>query len=219
MRLQSQTSITLFDQPQASVGPAASTVIIFGVNRGGTSMVAGVVRGFGYHLGAELAVNNEDVDFAYRSHEEMRRSIAQRNERFSLWGWKFPRAAEYLDGLLDVVRNPKLIVVNRDIVATSLGLLRWDERQPGDALLETLDQMQKNLALVSRWRKPSLFVSYEKAVAAPDAFLQELSVFLNRPLAVDKSRMVKFMAAGSYKSYDHVVVGNAHLAARFGQPS
>ena len=93
------------------------------------------------------------------------------------------------------------------------------DRQPGDALQETLDQTQKNLALVSRWRKPSLFVSYEKAVAAPDAFLQELSVFLNRPLAVDKSRMVKFMAAGSYKSYDHVVVGNPHLAARFGQPS
>lgn len=170
-------------------------------------MVAGVVRGFGCHLGDDLPVNNEDVEFSYKTIEEMKRSIETRNRVHDFWGWKFPMAAEYLDNLMMFIRNPMLIVVNRDIVATSLGLLRWDDRQASTALLEAILQNRKNLDLALRWEKPTLLVSYEKAVSAPEVFLEELSAFLDRPLVVNRSAMVRFMAAGSYKSYEDVVVG------------
>ncbi len=205
MSVGGQTSITLFNQTRTPASNATRTAIVFGINRGGTSMVAGVVRGHGYYFGPDLAVNNEDADFSYRSVEEMRASISQRDREHGLWGWKFPMAADYLDNLLTSVRNPLLIIVNRDIVATSLGLLRWDDRQASAALSEAIGQNQKNLALALRWELPTLLVSYEKAIVAPDIFLQEMSTFLGTPLAVDHAAMVRFMAAGSYKGYDDVV--------------
>jgi tetratricopeptide (TPR) repeat protein len=206
-------SIMLFEDGRPPAD-AAKTTIIFGINRGGTSAIAGLVRGFGFYLGPDLPVNNEDPSFTYQPIDRMKATIEARNADHQFWGWKFPRAVSYLDHLLDTVRNPMLILVVRDVVATALGLVRWDGRDQMSAVSEILDQLRKNIALVLRWRLPTLMVSYEKALARPDDILADLEAFLERPAAVDHSRLRAYVQKEGYKSYEDIVT-----AAPTGQPS
>jgi hypothetical protein len=204
----SQTCLPLFDQ-RAVKGGDHETVVIVGITRGGTSMVAGAVRGFGYYLGDDLLVNLEDQNFVYKTDEHMRETIARRNQDHGLWGWKFPIAVEYLDRLLPFVRNPIVIIVTRDATATACALSRWDERDPSGALAEAIIQNQRNLTFAIRRRLPTLYVSYEKAALNQDLFLNELEGFLGRPLVVDREKLLRFMSPGSYKSFEEVVLAEA----------
>ena len=203
-----ETCLALFDRYGASAG-ASETVIIFGTTRGGTTMVAGAVHGFGYYLGKDLLVNLEDENFAYQTDEHMKKTIAQRNRDHPLWGWKYPIAVEYLDRLLPFVRNPILIVVARDVAATACALTRWDNRDVSGALAEAITQGQRNLMLAIRHRLPTLYVSYEKASLNREVFLTEMGSFLGRSLAVDREKLLRFMSPGSYKSFQDVVLGEA----------
>ena len=203
-----ETCLSLFDR-DAVKGADDETVIIFGMTRGGTSMIAGAVRGFGYYLGDELLVNLEDQNFVYKTDEHMKAIIARRNQDHALWGWKYPIAAEYLERLLPFLRNTVFIIVSRDITATACALTRWDDRDPSGALSEAIIQSQRNLTLAIRHRLPTLYVSYEKASLDQDMFLTELEEFLARPLVVDRGRLLRFMHPGSYKSFEEMVLSDA----------
>lgn len=183
-----------------------NTIVVFGMTRGGTSMVAGAVRAHGYVLGEKLDVNLEDQDFFFKTDEHMKNAIQERNERHRFWGWKYPMAADYLERLMAELRNPVFVVVARDVVAASQGLVRWDLREPSAALLDCAMQMQKNLVLAVRWRVPTLVISYEKASASPASLIADLGSFLGRPLVANVDRLVRFLQPGSYKSYDDVVM-------------
>jgi hypothetical protein len=204
------TSICLFgENTDPNVG--AGTVIIFGVSRGGTSMVAGAVRGFGYDLGDNLAVNQEDTDFCYKTDEHMKHAIETRNSRHSYWGWKFPMAADYIEQLLPMIRNPMFIIIARDPVAAASGLVRWDNQEPSGAIAGVALQTLKNITISIRMRLPTLYISYEKASRDTRTFLIELETFLARPLVVDRERLHEFMVAGRYKSYEEVVLRRADV--------
>jgi len=203
-----ETCLSLFDKDATKRGDS-ETVIIFGMTRGGTSMIAGAVRGFGYYLGEELLVNLEDQNFVYKTDEHMKETIARRDQDHALWGWKYPIAVEYLDRLLPFVRTPILIIVSRDITATASAMTRWDDRDPSGALSEAIIQSQRNLMLAIRHRLPTLYVSYEKASLNQDLFLTELEGFLGRSLVVDREKLLRFMSPGSYKSFEEVVLAEA----------
>ena len=210
MTVHKSSSVTLFeDKKTPANGPR--TVIVFGVTRGGTSMIAGAVRGFGISLGDNLPVNNEDPDFTYKSLPHMKAAIQARNEKYQSWGWKFPMAANYMEELLPVIRNPVFVIVARDVAATASALTRWHNRDRSAAISEALIQTQKNFTLALRWQTPTLFVSYERAVSNPEVCLEELGTFLDLKLAVDRGRLIDFMARGSYKSFEEVVLGGAKV--------
>ncbi len=182
-----------------------NTVVVFGMTRGGTSMAAGAVRAHGYDLGSKLDVNLEDQDFFFKTDEHMKGAIRERNVRHRYWGWKYPMAADYLERLMADLRSPVFVIVARDVVAATQGLVRWDLRESSAALLDCAMQMQKNLVLAVRWRVPTLVVSYEKASADPQRLISDLGEFFRRPLLVDVERLIRFMQPGSYKSYEHIV--------------
>jgi hypothetical protein len=199
------TSIGLFPG-EATL--SAKTVIVFGVARGGTSMVAGAARGLGFYMGYALENNNEDLEFSYKSLEHMKNMIRTRNVQYRKWGWKFPAAANYLDDLLAHVRNPHLIVVCRDLAATSAGHVRWHQRETSFAISDILLQTQKNIMLALRWRVPALLVSYEKATFRPGRFIDELSQFLGEPVEVDREKLVAYLAPGKYKKFEDSVAAD-----------
>jgi hypothetical protein len=204
------TSIGLFP---GDAGSDTKTVIVFGVARGGTSMVAGAVRGLGFYMGHALENNNEDLDFSYKSLDYMRQVIVRRDVQYRKWGWKFPAAANYLDELLPNVRNPHLCIVTRDLAATSAGHVRWHKREASFAISDILLQTQKNFLLAVRWRVPALLVSYEKATQRPGRFINELSQFLGEPVEVDREKLIAYLGPGKYKKFEDVVSGPEPLDA------
>ena len=189
--------------------PSDYTVVIFGLPRGGTTMVAGVVQKLGLWIGDDLGSNLEDAAFDRKPVEEMREAINQRNGQRRVWGWKFPAAARYLPQLMENVRNPRFIVVWRDPLTASLRKLNHVRRKPADGvdfftqslevMASRIAQQQLNIQVLRQFDAPTLHVSYEKAVRHPEEFIRSLASFIGIAAPEDLSDIVSFMAPESYK--------------------
>ena len=174
------------------------TFIIFGVPRGGTTMIARVAEQLGVGMGTRLPSNYEDDEFNYDKMSDvlkedpklmaraLLRAINRRNGRHDVWGWKYPRAHLYLPLIIKQVRNPHLICVLRDPVASSLRpLSRKRVQKEGKAQLPTrvikqhLSWQLKNIEQIHKFNKPTFLCSYEKAILDPAGFVADLSAFID----------------------------------------
>ncbi|MDZ7808846.1 MAG: hypothetical protein U5L11_00285 [Arhodomonas sp.] len=103
---------------QPSTAPAAKTVVVLGVARGGTTMVASVLQALGVHMGENLGPVLEDVRLSEAIEAgdtpTVDAIVAERNERFRVWGWKRPAATRYGKVWQSRFRNPYVIAVYRD---------------------------------------------------------------------------------------------------------
>ena len=176
------------------------TYIVFGVMRGGTSMVGGVMRALGIFMGDNIDENNqESADFANGKIADMKETIRRNNEEHEIWGWKYPNAADYVDRLWPSIRKPHLVCVFRDCVANGQGLNRWHPFGGIQGVQEGLLRQQKNINLISLRQAPAILISYEKAERNKSLFLKELSELVGMPADHSKFDFEGFMAASSYK--------------------
>lgn len=187
----------------------AKTFVIFGIPRGGTTMVARVVESLGVNLGCDLPGNYEDSEFNFDLiPKELKTNrpvlidrlasvVVQRNRDFQVWGWKYPRAEIYLWQLISKLRNPHLICVMRDPVASGIRhIKRYQNKQkrllrkghlvsdkdlatiPQRVLSQHLELQLKNIQIIEKSGCPSFICSYEKAVMKSDEFVREMAEFL-----------------------------------------
>lgn len=200
-----ETTISLFEQN--SLSDTQKTFIIYGVGRGGTTMVAGVAKLCGLDIGKDLPINLEDNDFnihvlrkaGIKPIEHILESLAERNRSKHIWGWKFPRAIAYLPYIREFLVNPHLILVFRDPVATSARQIL--SGTPKIKAIEAVQRLQlRNMELVKTWEVPSLIVSYEKSIQSPEQFISDLCQFLGLEKPADTSAIRSFMEPGEYKS-------------------
>lgn len=193
------TTLTLFDN-QASRADAEKTFPIFGLPRGGTTAVAGVVRKLGIFLGDDLPVNLEDRKFSKLAGVNAA-LIEARNAAHPVWGWKFPNAANYLDNIFRDLRNPRFIVVTRDLAANSIAISSRHGNYDRMRSLETVIlNTQKNFSMISRMRKPTLLVSYEKLLLKTEQTVREMAEFLCVEASDEAIRSaVEFVQPGSYR--------------------
>lgn len=182
------------------------TVVCFGTARGGTSMVAGAILGLGVPMGQDLKRNLEDPvfnndgkqDAMPEFFDQAHRVIAARNAAHTIWGWKFPSAARYLRPLIPALRTPHLVAVYRDPVPAALRTRQSPDTAP-EFVTGRLRAQIRNTAMIEALGVPCLMVSYEKAVAHPLVFIEELAAFLNLPVPAHVDEIAAFMAPGSYK--------------------
>jgi len=189
-------------------GGKRRTYIIAGIERGGTSPVAGAARGLGLYLGEDLHRNNEDHLFVHRGYHETIEAIKLRNSSHSVWGWKFPKAFLDLPLYFEHLRNPHLIVVFRDPVATAMGHHKWSgvgivkptQFQLSEA--QAYNSMNLNHALTSG--VPVLLISYEKWLANTAEGIDELAHFLRLkpPAKAQKTRLLEYLQGGTYKDFE-----------------
>ena len=150
-----KTSILLNAIPEPT---PQRTYVTFGVERGGTSLVAGVLRALGLYLGDIPEGNNEDKSFHNKPLGQMKSTIARRNQEYDVWGWKYPTASTYLPVLCKSIRNAFFIVVYRDVVATALSRAQWDgefiRRNGRMSLHETNAIVNANTGFALATRRP-----------------------------------------------------------------
>lgn len=153
-------------------------------------MTAGLLRLAGINMGDNIDEdNNEDQDFlAHRGDwgafedakysseliDGIRREIVQKNRLHSVWGWKDPISIQYLEQVIELVRNPHIILVTRDSAACAF---RERAEIEGELSAEdtfsklTLIKMKFSLSLYSKSIDfllnssfPILLVSYERSL-------------------------------------------------------
>lgn len=188
---QKSTSDTAQPEPRAASGPmdlknygllqlngqpdpGERTVIVLGVARSGTSMLANILVQLGLFMGERRdGIVFEDVDLAEAFEQgriaDARAIIGRRNDSHTSWGWKRPEAFKYLAPHLQEFRNPCLIVTIRDILAIGLRNVISTGLEPEVALKDAQARYAALLQFLDEVSIPTLLISYEKALLnAPD---------------------------------------------------
>ena len=202
-KINNKVAYTLNSSAKSSLeAPSKQTIILFGNPRGGTTMIANVVRSMGVFLGDDLPVNLEDSDFnwdvlrrqnpALSKTEKLasiRNSIGQRNSRYDIWGWKYPRIDAYFNDIESDLVNPMLICVFRDVVASTWRNVVRRNEPPLNLLRRALAEQANNLNLVDQSGLPALLISYEQAIADPLGLASSLSQFMSFNLSDEQLRL------------------------------
>jgi hypothetical protein len=169
----------------------SATVIVVGLPRSGTSMVASVLKTLGVFIGKQ--VDNavfEDHEFAAALEpdkaDRLPALIAARNAQHHIWGFKRPEAYKQLPKLCAACRNPRVIVTFRDILAISLRNTISMQLDPVKFLPNLAAEYQALAATIKRSTVPCLLISYEKALQFPDKAVIEIAGFCGINPAEDK---------------------------------
>lgn len=177
---------------------SCKTVIVLGVERGGTSMVAGSLAKLGIYMGDTISAVYEDPQFAHylktNDKTKARQLIAARNGSHEIWGLKKPSARLYTASWVRLFRNPVFVVVFRDIMAVANRRAVSRGMKVTDGMNDALNRYGDILHFISTARRPSLLVSYEKALLKPSDYVHSLADFLGIDLtAVNPADCLNFI--------------------------
>ncbi|HME23936.1 MAG TPA: hypothetical protein VKI44_21845 [Acetobacteraceae bacterium] len=168
------------------------TLLITGLARSGTSMLAAVLGAAGVWLGDHVYQPiNEDAEITQmlraRDFTRLDALIARQNAKTPIWGFKMPDLHQFLqhDELMRF-RNPHLIVIFRDPVAVA-GRNALSEQTDGiQAIVEATAAMHSLAQFVRASCLPFLFLSYEKALVFPRVFVDSVLSFCG--IALDEAK-------------------------------
>ena len=191
-----------------------ATLIVTGLHRSGTSLVASILRQVGIFMGSDLNDNvHEDEALAKiliaRDAAGLKRTIRERNATYGTWGFKFPMLSDVL-GPRDIAlfSNPRVIVPFRDPVSVAVRRSLSDYQDPMPALRSTMDEMTTMVAFVDRLDCPTLLLSYEKALVFPADFVAAMMRFCDLPQSdILRQRLIGLIEPNR-KSYIDVVRRN-----------
>jgi len=189
---------------RAPIHPPASsnaplTVVATGVGRSGTSMVAKLIDAFGVPMGPThgLAVfedqefNTALVNFDY---QRIGRLIEARNASHTRWGFKFASLQNHLfPPQLLWFRNPRLVIVTRDVIATASRSLTSDPEigAAEEAVRNVTKQATDMMHFAINAPCPVLLISYEKMVAFPDKSVEAIARFCDITLSDELLRQAR----------------------------
>jgi hypothetical protein len=163
------------------------TVIVTGLARSGTSMIAQAVKAAGIFIGAGADdVVHEDVEIgaALERHDEpaLEAIILARNISHQVWAFKRPDLQQYLAPAgLQKFRNPLLVVTFRDVAAMARRAMMSEQMAAWPMLEQAAAGQLALLKFLAAVTCPVMLVSYEKALAFPDHFVAALSGFVGGP--------------------------------------
>jgi hypothetical protein len=175
------TGVLLLNDSQLRA--AERTLIVLGIARSGTTMVAGALHHMGVDMGMGQRMNSvfEDMQIGAlldnKDYTGLAAVIEQRNRAHAVWGWKRPDAIDHLDQIEPLFRSPEYIVVFRDLFAIA-NRNRLSVR--ADLLANMRDvqaRYDRLLAFLGRNTRRTLLVSYEKAMLDRTGFVRELAGF------------------------------------------
>ncbi len=183
--------IVLNDQDGETASARECTIIVTGVARGGTSMLAQVLDRLGLFLGDvrdPVVVEDTEILGALQSSDMDRLEgiIADRNQRFQKWGFKVPNLHNFLPAAdARRFRNPRYVVVFRDTLAVArrIELSEYLDaagaiREAGvESIREAGVEVMKFTSYVCALTAPALLISYEKALHNPELVIEAISAF------------------------------------------
>lgn len=197
--------------PSATRGDTASlerTLVVSGVARSGTSMVAGILQAAGVPLGERMdQVVFEDNDFAKVLEREpfdekaLQRLLRARDRRHPVWGFKRPHLHVHGARAVELCRNPHLILTVRDPVAIAERNAISEHRDPARVLTAAMQDLQDMLTFAESLHCPMLLVSYEKAVRNPAQFVRTLLEFCGLAVADDMIDVLSAMVEPDRPAY------------------
>jgi hypothetical protein len=187
------------------------TVIVLGVGRGGTSVIAGCLRSLGVCMGRDIhPLKHEWSPVVYSSDGRLDldatyRAVAAMDAEFPLWGWKSPRDFGLFETVGGLLRDPGFIFVTRDILESALsGAAQQD--MPVELGLYEAATVYRRIADSLRYLPwPTMVVSYRDALEKSEELVTVLCSFLDiDPGSAAKKQATDFIQPGTraYRLFD-----------------
>lgn len=183
------------------------TIIVVGVARGGTSVVAGTLHALGVFMGEVHSPVFEDLRlslaFEKQSKESFKSVVEAYNQKSNAWAWKRPSSLNSLNTIAKTVRNPYFIFVFRDFVSISNRNTLSMQQGFKEGLVNALEDYTKIVKFIKKTNYPSLFVSSEKAVSNKENFVEAVSEFCQlTPTQQQKNKALTFISPDSAEYLD-----------------
>lgn len=187
------------------------TVIVLGVGRGGTSLIAGCLRALGLCMGeTPHLLKHEWSPITYGSDGGVdlpatHRNIQQLNAAHAKWGWKSPRDVFQLESVLPLLRDPGFIFVTRDLLEASLSGLTYQDVPLYLTLDETALAYRAITTRLRYWPWPALIVPFAEALRYPAELVELLcSVAELEPEEKARKQALTFIQPGAnaYRPFD-----------------
>ncbi len=175
------------------------TIIVTGVARSGTSMVAQLLDMAGVLMGTDLddvVFEDHEVADAFGSSDPnmLDRLVSSRNQQSAVWGFKRPHLFHHCSPDLEkTFRSPRFIVTYRDPVAVARRNRISEHVEVLTGLRAAAEDIQRCTAFTLGLSCPVLLISYEKALQRPVALVEELIAFCG--LAASRERRDRMVAA------------------------
>jgi hypothetical protein len=173
------------------------TLLITGLARSGTSMLAALLQAADVWLGDHVYEPiNEDAEITQmlqaRDFTRLDELIERQNAGTPIWGFKMPDLHLFLQhDELQRFRNPHLIAIFRDPVAVAARNALSEQHDDEQAMIEATSAMHSLAQFVRASRVPYLLLSYEKALVFPRAFIDNVLNFCG--LALDEAQRTELL--------------------------
>lgn len=187
------------------------SIVVVGVERGGTSMVAGVLRSQGIFFGERTGRNHEDPAFQHEDYDKLKETIRLLNAKYDVWGFKYPRASLTLDFYHENLRNPYYILVHRNIASVVDSWCSRGDNNPVETALHAIEYYSKALSSIKATRRPAIMVNYEEACKNPEDFIEVLAKFIDIPLTQENKKKSLRMITGEGGGYLNIPEHNFYM--------
>jgi len=177
--------------------PQQKTLLITGLARSGTSMLAALLQAAGVWLGDHVYEPiNEDAEITQmleaRDFTRLDALIARQNAKTAIWGFKVPDLHHFIQhDELQRFRNPHLIAIFRDPVAVAARNALSEHYEGTQAMIEATAAMHSLAQFIRASHAPFLFLSYEKALVFPRVFIDNVLAFCG--LAPDEDQRIDLL--------------------------
>lgn len=156
----------------------SKTIVVLGVERGGTSMVAGVIRALGVNMGERAGRNHENAAFLSDDQEKLRNQIKKHNEENDVWGFKVPKASLMVDFYAKNLRNPHFVLVFRNIGSVVDSWCSRGANDPIETAKHSLKYYSAALDSLNNTGFPLMYVNYERACEQKNDFINSIAGFI-----------------------------------------
>lgn len=185
--------IALREPPPGTIRKLSRTLVVSGVARSGTSMVARVLAGGGVFMGEhhdEVVFEDHECNeyFGRNDLAGFERLVRRRNRQRPVWGFKRPHLHVHGPDVIASLRNPLVILTVRDPVAVAERNVISEHRDPVRCLSEATADLTAMVSFAASLPCPALLVSYEKAIQSPRALVDRLVEFCGLGLQVPPER-------------------------------
>lgn len=186
LQVHTNRGCSMLNMDSAMIG-IARTVVAVGIPRSGTTMIARLMERLGLLVpDAADAVFAEDTELSTLldtgNEAALIELIARRNAARGIWGFKRPEAYKHMATLDRLLRNPRYIVMFRDILAISVRNELSVAQEVGHGLRTTARQQQELVEAVLSTKSPVLLMSYEKCLAFPTSAIKAVASFCGAEL-------------------------------------
>lgn len=158
------------------------TVIVLGAGRGGTSLCSTSLHKLGIFTGSDSwPPIFEDIPLSKalekRDLARAKSIISDYNKDHKIWAFKRPTTNNTISELHKMLRNPRYVVVFRDVLAIGQRNFLSMHEDPFGSMRNALSDYEKILNFLKEHNPPALLLSYEKAVGNPENFIRSLVTF------------------------------------------